>query len=103
MSLVMVGITSLVGVADRIISLPRPLMRLRPPQSVTGRASSDEMRSAPRFAHGSRFVLVAGSGGRSLISGRGGHNYHYAQLVAGSGGRMLISGRCSFSSVCSSV
>ena len=39
LSLVMVGVTSLVGVVDRIFLLPRPLMRLRPQQSVTGRAS----------------------------------------------------------------
>ena len=35
LSLVMVGITSLVGMADRIFSLPHPLMRLHPPQSAT--------------------------------------------------------------------
>ena len=44
--LVLVGVTSLVGVADRIFSLPRPLMRLRPPKPAAGRATT----SAARFA-----------------------------------------------------
>ena len=65
--LVLVGVTSLVGVADRIFSLPRPLIRLRPPKPAAGRAAL-ALRVSSRLARAAR---RAGSGGRNLNSGCG--------------------------------
>ena len=79
--LFLVGVTSLVGVADRIFSLPRPLMKLRPPKPAADRAGRNDIRAALR-------ARIA---------------FRLARLVAGSGGRMLIFGRCGFSSVCSAA
>ena len=68
--LVLVGVTSLVGVADRIFLLPCPLMRLRPPKLAAGRARRNDIRAL--CADRVRLAwLVAGSGGRNLNSGRG--------------------------------
>ena len=76
LSLILVGVTSLVGMAVTII------ITAMPTNEVTPTRNSGEPHKTKRDP---RIV------------------FRLALLFAGSGGRMLISGRCGFSSVCSAA